>query len=165
MWDRPLSEDHVKFLAIAIHLVFAGFLAGCGDEPSGPDRVALPGIIEQGDAPSRVDIPGTYSVGEPVTVTIDTYGEWNCTSFGETVVERVSPLVVEITPVDLYELLEPDEACTSRPKDLRHVASITFDGPGEARIVVKGRRLSAGAWWTDAGEEIRVERTLPVRTD
>lgn len=151
--------------AIAIHLFFAGFLAGCGNEPSGPDRVALAGVIEQGDAPLRVDIPGTYSVGEPVTVTIDTYGQWGCTSFGETVVERVSPLVVEVIPVDLYEVLEPDEACPSRRKDLRHVASISFDRPGEARIVVRGRRLSAGAWWTDAGEEIRVERTLPVQKD
>jgi hypothetical protein len=151
--------------AILIHLVFTGLLAACGDEPSGPDRIALAGVIVQGDAPSRVEIPGTYSVGEPVTVTIDTYGLWGCTSFGETVVERVSPLLVEVTPVDLYEILKPDAACPSRSKDLRHVASITFDGPGEARIVVRGRRLPAGAWWTDAGDEVRVERTLRVRTD
>ena len=155
----------MKLRAIAIHLVFACLLTGCIGEPTGPDQVALAGVIEIGDFPSRVDIPGTYSVGEPVTVSIDTYGLWGCTSFGETVVERVSPLVVEITPVDLYAVLESDAACPSRGKDLRHVASVSFDGPGEARIVVRGRRLPVSSWWTEAGEEIRVERTLPVRTD
>ena len=152
--------------ALVVPLAFAASLgAGCGGDPSSPDHVALAGILEMGDSPARVDIPGTYSIGEPVTVTVDTYGEWNCTSFGETVVERVSPLVVEVTPVDLYEVLEPGEACTLRPKDLRHVASISFDRPGEARIVVRGRRLSGGAWYTDAGEEVRVERTLPLATN
>ena len=85
--------------ALVVPLAFAASLgAGCGGDPSSPDHVALAGILEMGDSPARVDISGTYSIGEPVTVTVDTYGEWNCTSFGETVVERVSPLVVEVTP-------------------------------------------------------------------
>lgn len=155
-----------RSLTIVVPYVLAVLLlVGCGDDPAGPDRIALTGILEMEDAPARVDIPGTYSVGEPVTVTIETYGEWNCTAFGETVIERVSPLVVEVTPVDLYVILKPNEACTLRPKLLRHVVSISFDEPGEARIVVRGRRLPGGAWWTDAGEVVLVERTLPLATD
>lgn len=155
-----------RSLTIVVSYVLAVLLlVECGDDPAGPDHIALIGILERGDAPARVDIPGTYSVGEPVTVTIDTYGLWFCTSFGETIVERVSPLVVEVTPVDLYAIPGPDGACPLRPKLLRHVVSISFDPPGEARIVVRGRRLPGGAWWTEAGEVVLIERTLPLATD
>jgi len=139
-------------------------LATSCTDVSGPDRVSNVGILEHFESPPRIEVPTTATVGEPIEVAIETYGELHCILLGETMVRRVDDLRFEITPLDVFLIPGPGSACTTRLVVRRHVARIAFDRPGVGRIVVRGRRF-AGGFPSQSGVLFEIERTLTITID
>ena len=102
-----------------------------GDGPS--ERVF--GTVEYYGDPFQATVPATATVGEPLDVTVVTYGD-GCTEKGETTVQ-LERLQAEIRPYDV----DTEPASGDCPAILRvheHTASVTFAEAGEAEVVFYG---------------------------
>jgi len=125
-------------------VVAAALLAtGCGDDVAGPtDDMAGPTTLARivvgtfGVLPDDpvLAAPATTFVGEPVTVTVTTFGNTCVSAAGAEVVRR--GLEATITPFDQERLIG---GCLDvRQANPRPVA-LSFDHAGEATIRVRGR--------------------------
>jgi hypothetical protein len=139
-------------------------LATSCTEVSGPDRVSNVGILEHLQSPPRIELRTRATVGEPIEVAIETYGTLGCILLGETMVQRMDDLTLEVTPIDVFLIPGPGSACPSRLVTLRHGARISFDRPGVARVVVRGRRFAGGSY-SQSGELFELERALTITID
>lgn len=93
-------------------------------------------VVGQIGYPDRVVIesPTTVKVGQSFDITVQTYGPDGCWSDDGTTVS-ISGLSATVTPFDR----KSGELCTHAPVEITHVASLTFNQPGEAQITIKGR--------------------------
>lgn len=121
--------------------------------PVGQERVigAIAGF-NQNDP--RIEVPGTVARGQQFQVEVTTYGS-GCTSKGETEV-RIQGLSAVITPYAFEKSGGRKVVCPDILNAFRHVATVRFEQPGTARVVVQGRQQPSG-------EVIAAERTVVVQ--
>lgn len=128
--------------------------AACPPSPVEPPRGPQPAIIElsEGD-PVRVELPATATAGAPFDVRVTSYGG-GCRAKGPTTVS-VSGSTALVEPIQLVPV-EDGLVCTMELRIDQNTASVRFDAPGAARVVVRG-------YSSVSRQMITVERTVQVR--
>jgi hypothetical protein len=115
-------------------LLAAGCVFGTGPNWT---WVVQPGVIgANGLALDVVSSPDTVQTAVSFTVIVRTFGSSSCTRPAGADV-TVSGLTATVVPLD--SVVEGDMVCTSDFRSFPHDASLTFAGPGEARLAVAGR--------------------------
>jgi hypothetical protein len=120
-------------------LVLALLAAACGSNPfeeEGPGQV-LPAVIKFEDKPVVINVPETAEVGEPVTVSVITWGA-RCLTKGETRVTDSGHSVL-IEPFDSVPYVPPDASCPSSIYTIDHEATVVFSEQGLVFIYFRGR--------------------------
>lgn len=123
---------------------------------TGPEWITNRGYLEFYDRPALVQLPEKVEIGEIVPVVIETYGT-GCNSASETLVEYQEPMIVWVTPIDRYPGPGSKGVCPLSLNRFRHVANLSFNGLGEAEILIRGRRLS-----NEGEEELVLARTVAI---
>lgn len=100
-----------------------------------------PGIIKFSDDPILIDVPDNASVGDSITIGLQTYGG-GCVTKGETRLDQ-STLSVEIAPFDRVIDPGPQGACTHILKTFDHSVVVAFDQTGTANVTIRGREWPA----------------------
>ena len=143
----------------AASMACANGLAAPAEAPeagAATDRVRQLGEIKgyNNDDP-RIEISTS---GRTVQVVVTTYGD-GCLSKGDTEV-RVEGLEADITPYDYTA--PPGSVCTRQLVSVRHTATVTFSGAGEATIRIHGIDASKRSAANMRGDRIVVERKVRV---
>lgn len=137
--------------AFRASLALLALTAAACPSPFGPDTERRLAVIELGDEAPRVEVPATATAGTPFQVRVTSYGG-GCIRAGRTEV-RVSGSTATVEP---YQIITKHDVCTA---DLRidvNTASVRFDAPGTATVVVRGLNDAAN-------QVITVERTVRVQ--
>lgn len=134
---------------LAALLVAAAVAGGCGILGPGEERVL--GVIESYGEPLVVEAPDTVVAGAEFVVMVRTYGG-GCTSKGPTSVD-VSGNTATVVPWDRES---GANVCTLILKYFRHTAAVRFGTPGDAVLIIRGRK-------EPGGELVERERTIHVR--
>ena len=125
-----------------------------------PEFMTRVGIISfDGDTRDVISAPDTVRVLEPFAVTVTTFGSGGCTEAAGALVNKVSPLMVSVTPRDRQFIPGPGEACTGDIRFLHRSVILTFGQPGTGIIRIEGVSLSSVS-----GERtpLTVEQTVVV---
>ena len=148
----------VVLLAAACMACASGLAAPADGPESGASaqRVRILGTIKgyNTDDP-HIDVS---SSGRTAQVVVITYGD-GCLTKGDTEV-RVAGLVADITPYDYTA--PPGSICTRQLVSVRHTATVTFAGAGEATIRIHGMDASNLSAANMRGDRIIVERKVRV---
>ncbi|HEV2736033.1 MAG TPA: hypothetical protein VGV85_14395 [Longimicrobiaceae bacterium] len=134
-------------------------LAACTALPSGqePEERRV-GIIRlyQTDPPGVLVVPDTVRAGVDFQVAATTLGG-GCERAGETEV-AVSGGLATLTP---YDYTRRAEACADILRHLPHTATLRFASPGQAVVLLQGRRV--GADTPQGGVSVTIEKRVVVR--
>lgn len=129
----------MRFGTLLAAAVLALATGGC-DLILGPDDGLRLGYIAGfDDDDPHVTVPATARAGEPFTVTVRTYGPSGCWSKGDTHVLQ-EDATATILP---YDRQSGAEVCTAILSLFDHDVELTFDVPGAAQVVVRGRDAAA----------------------
>lgn len=113
--------------------------AACGSSPleqlGTGERL---GIIKYEDHPVVVNVPGTAEVGEPLTVSVVSWGVEVCLRKGRTSVTESGSLAVVVV-IDSMPQLPPGSVCILRIDRFDHEATIVFSEAGRAIVEIRGR--------------------------
>jgi hypothetical protein len=90
----------------------------------------------------RIEIPDTVGAGQAFDVVVHTGGPDGCWTKDGTDVKG-SGMEATITPYDVHDT-SPDITCPQSPVEFLHTASLTFNEPGNARVLVTSRDSSRG---------------------
>lgn len=149
------GTDFVSIIALFGFVLLSGCdgdTSGLGLDNDGPVTVVKPGIIQQ-RVGGEVDVtlPTEAAVGEPVSITVRSFGN-GCFQEAETTasVDGLSAVVVP------FDSIRVDVACTEQLRVFEHVATLTFSRAGVASVAIVGRR------WPD-DRVIVAHRTLDIR--
>lgn len=125
------------------------------DSATSPEEVRELGIVSfHGDERGVIVVPESVSARESFTITVRTFGG-GCTRAGDTEVEQ-SGNTVTASPFDIT-LQGPEVVCPAVLMRLDHEVSLHFDAPGQARILVRGRKVASDVPETIITLEKRVE--------
>lgn len=162
-------------LACLTVAALAAPLAGCDHVPSAPTDQP-PGLPVAEQTPvvgqsarrlawlplktdsSAIVVPATARVGQPVAVTVTTYGG-GCVS-EDTTVATVAGTTAAVFPYQKVYTPRENEACTDELRINRRTLALTFPAAGPAEVVVTGRTSSGK---TSGDTVVRVVRTLTVQ--
>lgn len=144
-----------RHLGAALCILFTSWSAVSCDL-TGPEWITRPGYLEHFSSPPLVDLPQEARIADSLAIVVDTYGS-GCTRAGETLVEYPEPMIVSITPLDTYPGPGSEGACPTSLNTFRHEANVSFNGVGEAMVLIRGRRLSG-----EGEEELVLERSLTI---
>ena len=119
-----------------------------------PDERRVIGVMETFANPVLVEVPDSVAVSVPFAVSVTTYsGFHSCvTRIGDTEV-GLEGSIARVTPYDYRSERTEDRACTDILRIFEHQTTVRFDVPGEAVVVVIGRK-----WGVDA----LIEHEFPV---
>ena len=117
-----------------------------------PDERRVIGLIETVNDPVLVEVPDSVAVSVPFAVSVTTYRGRCGTRIGDTEVD-LEGKVARVTPYDYQATGDLD--CVSILVLYEHQTTVRFDVPGEAVVVVIGRKF-------DFGVNPIIEREFPV---
>ena len=117
-----------------------------------PDERRVIGFIEFTYNPVLVEVPDSVAVSVPFAVSVTTYRGRCGTRIGDTEVV-LEGNVARVTPYDYQATGDPN--CTDNLLLYEHQTTVRFDVPGEAVVVVIGRKF-------DFGVNPIIEREFPV---
>lgn len=120
-------------------LVLAALASACSALlPERPSE-QQPAVLEHYGEPPQVTAPASVLVGEPVTVSVTSYGG-GCVRKGYTEVVQGQGMTVSVRP---YELHAGDgkSVCTDELALYRHQVTLRFDQPGTATLRIHGTRM------------------------
>lgn len=156
---RPFADASLRTATAALCVAVA-----CTASPTQFDQIvygARPSVIDTtlfGRRIATVTVADSARVGAPLTVRVPTQGG-GCVRQGETRVEPVSDLVVEVQPFDSVPVRMPaNVACTLDFRLLTHTAEVRFGRAGTATLRVRGRGPDF-----QGAREIVLERVVVVR--
>lgn len=130
----------IRIPALAPLLLLAACSGVTGPEP-GSRRVV--GVIDIGSrVPGSLAVPDTVAAGAQFTVTVTTFGSSSCTRADGAEVE-VRGLVAEIVPYDREAT--GARVCTDDLRPFPRKVTVSFAGPGQATVRVRGRALGGGS--------------------
>lgn len=136
--------------ALQASLALAALAAAACPSPFGSTERRL-AVIELGDDPPEVVVPATATAGTPFEVRVTSYGG-GCISAAPTRVS-VSGSTATVEP---YQVITRGRACTADFRTDVNVATVRFNAPGTARVIVRGLN--------DAADQVvTVERTVQVQ--
>ena len=115
-----------------------------------------PAVLEHYGDPPRVTAPASVLVGDPVTVSVTSYGG-GCVRKGYTDVVQGERMTVSVRPYDLY-VGDGKVVCTDELALYQHDVTLRFDQPGTATIRIHGTRMPGG-------EPITLTRTVVVAAE
>ena len=141
-------------------LMFAALAsASCEDDPMGVTPEGLqPSRLEYFGGPARIEVPEQATVGSEVVIGIKSYGG-GCIEPGPTIFDNTGARVV-IRPEDVFP--DPNRVCFDILVMIDHSVGLTFDEPGEVRLVVHGARIRSDADGSIHRDLITITRTITV---
>lgn len=120
-------------------LVCTVSLGGCSDAVAPVESLQIAVIGDFSDDAPRIAVPDTVAVGQPFSVTVESYGN-SCVRLGRTEV-AVLPGGAVVTPLDF---VSTGGICRDVLLTFRHEASLSLDSIGMNRVFVRGREVPEG---------------------
>lgn len=125
------------------------------ENPDGAVEERRIGTIAHYGDPVHVEVPASAARGESFVVKVRTYGG-GCIAKGDTEV-RSEGLSARVTPYDWEVVRLPaNTACTADLRLYEHSATLRFDQPGTATVLVQGREKPSG-------HVLTIERKVVIR--